>query len=154
MKKLMILILALVCLFSAPAYAKQKPLETKKFHSMTAKTYKTGKRYLVKVYWKKEKIATYSFKKMPKVKFIKHDNLTCKKLTTRKNKILYIEILTGKQINKAGDGKIQTKDPYYNYISYKREGFQKGDKIRTYCIFNPYNNYEDDVIERYDEKIK
>lgn len=155
MKKFLLLMLIVVCLFPMNAHAKtaERQIEQKTYFSMRTKTVKIGNRYRVDVFWRGKKIANYKFNCKPQVQFIMHDQLTWKMLERRKNKVLFIEISKGTQLNTKGDGKIETKDPYYNYISYKRCGFRKGDKIRTYCIFNPYTNWEDDVIERYDEKI-
>ena len=37
------------------------------------------------------------------------------------------------------------------YISYASvEDAEIGDKIITYCVYNPFSNYDDDVIERWD----
>ena len=32
--------------------------------------------------------------------------------------------------------------------------FKIGDKVKTFCVFNPYNNGEDDIVERFDVKAK
>lgn len=37
-----------------------------------------------------------------------------------------------------------------SYISYEDVNCAKGDTITTYLIYNPKNNYTDDVIERFD----
>ena len=147
MKKLFIMLVVLIALFSFPVHAK-----TYTNNQMTVKTVKNGKHYKAKVYWKGKKVATYKFKKKPVIKFVKHDKLTRKKLCNRKNKVLLIEILTGTVIDDKGNGKVDTVDPYYNYIHYN--GFKIGDKVKTFCIFNPYNNGEDDIVERFDVKVK
>lgn len=153
MKKIIILVLMIVTLFPVNVQAAQaRTIQTTRYGSMKVKTIKIGKRYRADVYWRSEKIASYKFNRKPKVKFIKFDRLNFDMLASRKN-TLYIEITTGKQINAKGDGKVDTDD-WHNYISYKRCGFKKGDRIRTYCIFNPYTQWEDDIIERYDEKIR
>ena len=153
MKKFIILVLMIVALFPVNVQAAQaRTIQTTRYRSMTVKTIKIGKRYRADVYWRSEKIASYKFNHKPKVKFVKFDRLNFDMLASRKN-TLYIEITTGKQINAKGDGKVDTDD-WHNYISYKRCRFKKGDRIRTYCIFNPYTQWEDDIIERYDEKIR
>lgn len=122
---------------------------------MTTKTIKRNNgKYVVNVYWRRHRIASYRFNTKPIVKFIHIDKLTYEMVTKRRSKILYIEWEVGKQINKKGDGKLFVKDPRYNYISYKRQGFKKGDIIRTFCVYSPYNNWCDDIVERYDEKIR
>ena len=52
----------------------------------------------------------------------------------------------------AKNGKIlNTPEDGGCYISYDRvEDARKGDLIVTYCVYNPYTNWEDDVIERWD----
>jgi len=150
MKRFIIALLIVVSLFSVNVQA-AKP-KTTKYKSMTVKTIKQGKRYRADCYWRGEKIASYKFNRKPKIKFINFNDLSFEMLASRKN-ILYIEITTGTQINAKGDGKVDTDD-WHDYISYKRCGFKKGDRIRTYCIFNPYTQWEDDIVERYDEVIK
>lgn len=87
-----------------------------------------------------------------RVKFINSDKLTYKKLVNRKkDKIIYVEITTGYLMDKKGNG--ITSDGYY--ISYKGidDSLKVGACIRTYCVFNPFNTYEDDIIFRTDRLI-
>ena len=83
------------------------------------------------------------------------DKLTENMLTHRSNKkrhIMYIERIIGKVTDNKKNGKIinPPKDGGY-YISYTSvKGARKGDTIITYCVYNPYSNYDDDVIERWD----
>lgn len=156
--KRMILAVGVSILVTIPVQAKMptvKATETKSCSVMTVKTVKKKGKYVSRVYWKGKRITQFKFKKKPKVKFISTDKLTTKKLTNRKDKTLYIEVMSGTVLNKNGDGRVDTKDPYYDYISYKGiKGIKKGDRIRTFCVYNPHNNYEDDIVERYDEFIK
>ena len=88
-----------------------------------------------------------------KVKFISYKKLTYKKLVNRKkNKIIYVEIIDGFVINDNNYAGL-TGDGYY--ISYEGidDRLPKGTKIRTYCIYDPSNNYEDDIISRSDRVI-
>lgn len=89
----------------------------------------------------------------PTVQVIDCNDLTLEMLTTRKEKnIMYIERIFGRVIDNNGNGKILNppEDGGY-YISYDRvEDARKGDLIVTYCVYNPYSNYDDDVIERWD----
>lgn len=89
------------------------------------------------------------------IKILQTDKVTNKVLTNRKDKYIVIEIIVGKVINNKKDGKIlNTKDTYYNYISYNGiKGLKKGDKVLTICVF-ANNNYEDDIAFRFDKKIK
>lgn len=53
----------------------------------------------------------------------------------------------------TGDGAIlNAADKNYNYISYRSIGqeYCDGTVILTYLIYNPDNNYIDDITERYD----
>lgn len=78
--------------------------------------------------------------------------LTPEILTNREGTIIVEEII-GKCINeKTGDGFELGKElEYYNYISYKDvKGVKAGDVVCSYFIYNPDNNFEDDIIERYD----
>ena len=79
---------------------------------------------------------------------INSNKLTHKMLVTRKKKhIMYIEVCKGIVTNKKKDGKLSGGE----YISYKSvKGCHKGDKITTYCVYNPFTNYDDDIIERWD----
>ena len=86
----------------------------------------------------------------PSIKTVVIDSnkLTHKMLVTRKKKhIMYIEICKGTVKNKKKDGRL-SNDRYISYKSVK--GCHKGDKIMTYCVYNPFTNYDDDVIERWD----
>ena len=88
-----------------------------------------------------------------KVKYIPYKKLTNKKLVNRKqNKIIYVEIIDGFVMNNNNYAGL-TGDGYY--ISYEGidDRLPKGTKIRTYCIYDPSNNYEDDIISRSDRVI-
>ena len=135
MKKILASVLLLVILLATPVSA----------HPMSVKVNRCKAGYRTTVYWRHEKIATYRFKRKPKVRFIKSAKLTEKMLTSRKGKTLYIEIIDGKQIDRHGNG-LTTGGYHIRY-----HGFRKGDHIRSYCIYNPNTNYIDDVAERYDE---
>ena len=77
-------------------------------------------------------------------------------LTHRKGNYMVIEISDGTVINsKTGAGKLDTTDKTYNYISYKGvKGIRNGSRIKTYAVYNPNNNYEDDIATRFDKVIK
>lgn len=79
------------------------------------------------------------------------DDLTEDILTNRNGKVI-VEISTGTVTNpETGDGILDTRDPYFNYINYKGiPGIQTGSKILTVCIYNPNTNLSDDIIERFD----
>ena len=72
--------------------------------------------------------------------------------SNRKHHIMYIERIVGRVVDNKGNGKVLNppKDGGY-YISYASvKGARKGDLVITYCVYNPYSNYDDDVIERWD----
>lgn len=84
------------------------------------------------------------------------DDLTLEDIVTRQDRdALVIERLVGTVLNENGDGRVlNTADPYYNYISYRSvPGARTGDIVVTYCFYNPENDVEDDIIERYDTII-
>lgn len=81
-------------------------------------------------------------------------DLTLETLMNRNGKII-IEKCIGIVTNKDRDGKIlNCQNPDYDYINYSRvEDTQVGDIILTYLIYNPDNNFEDDIMERFDYVI-
>lgn len=92
-------------------------------------------------------------KAAPMVKVIDCNDLTEEMLTTRTERnIMYIERIIGKVTDNEKNGKVLNPpvDGGY-YISYASvKGARKGDVIITYCVYNPFSNYDDDVIERWD----
>lgn len=94
-------------------------------------------------------------KNAPITRVIDCDKLTEKMLTYRSNKkrhIMYIERIIGKVTDNEKNGTVLNppEDGGY-YISYASvEDAEIGDVIVTYCVYNPYSNYDDDVIERWD----
>lgn len=92
-------------------------------------------------------------KAAPVVKVIDCNALTEEMLTTRKeNSIMYIERIIGKVTDNEKNGTVLNSpvDGGY-YISYASvDDAEIGDTIITYCVYNPYSNYDDDVIERWD----
>lgn len=96
---------------------------------------------------------TEAVKAAPTVEVIDCNDLTLEMLTSRKERnIMYIERIIGKVIDNKKNGKVLNPpvDGGY-YISYASvEDARKGDVIITYCVYNPYTNWDDDVIERWD----
>ena len=92
-------------------------------------------------------------KNAPITKVIDCNDLTEEMLTTRADhNIMYIERIIGKVTDNAKNGKVLNPpvDGGY-YISYASvEDAEIGDTIITYCVYNPFSNYDDDVIERWD----
>ena len=78
--------------------------------------------------------------------------LTGERLTHRKG-VLICEICIGIVTNaQTGEGRVLNTDGYYNFISYKGfdQPYEDGTVIVTYLVYNPENNYEDDIVDRYD----
>lgn len=92
-------------------------------------------------------------KAAPITKVIDCNDLTEEMLTTRtEHNVMYIERIIGKVTDNEKNGKVLNppEDGGY-YISYASvKGARKGDTIITYCVYNPFSNYDDDVIERWD----
>lgn len=90
---------------------------------------------------RKESIAT--------VRTYNAEDLTGDILRSRNGDII-IEKMIGTVTNRKGDGRLMGMGKY-NYISYKGvKGIRKGDVVLTICIYNPANNDEDDIVERFD----
>lgn len=94
-------------------------------------------------------------KNAPITRVIDCNKLTEKMLTHRSNKkrhIMYIERIIGKVTDNEKNGTVLNppEDGGY-YISYASVAdARKGDLIITYCVYDPYSNWDDDVIERWD----
>lgn len=148
LKKTIIFVLILAALFAAlptQAAAVQHP-------GIRVTVTHNQKRYTARVYHFGRLVASYNFKKRPKIVYTTTDRLTYKQLTHRKNKTLLIEVVTGRITDADYNGRVDTRSEY-NYINYRTcKGWAyPGDRIRTYLIYNPSNNYEDDIIFRCDQ---
>ena len=141
-KKLTIITLAALLALSVTVQAKVVAKET--VNGYTISVHQNGTRTTVK--WNGKTIHTYKFK--GKVKMVSEKKLTYKALMHRKGKVLYIERLYGTILNKKLDGKT-TADEYICYSRLKGKA-KPGDEIITYCVYNPLNNWIDDISERYD----
>lgn len=76
-------------------------------------------------------------------------DLTIEELQSRNGKLI-IEKVIGQVDNFVTGAGHQLDNPNF-YISYKGvEGISNGNIICTYFIYNPENNYEDDIMYRYD----
>lgn len=69
-------------------------------------------------------------------------------LKHRKGKIV-IEVITGTVTNKNGDGQID----YQGYIKYHGD-LSVGTRVETVMVYNPDNNYIDDIMYRADTIIE
>lgn len=146
-KSIFVIIAAVVLFLSIPA-------EAAPHHPGLRVTVSRNRgKYTARVYHNGMIAGRFTFTRKPKIIYINSDRLTWQKLTRRKNRVLYIEVMTGTVINKEKDGRLDTAPPY-NYISYRGLYWTKpGSRVRTYCIYNPSNNYEDDISIRLDHGI-
>lgn len=82
------------------------------------------------------------------------DELTGEMLENRKNALI-IEKVIGVCIDDDGNGKtLNPENPDFDYISYNSvNGVTKGDVLLTILIYNPGNNYVDDIVDRFDYVI-
>lgn len=97
----------------------------------------------------KEMITEYGFS----YKIVNPDELE-KALECRDYSVI-VERCIGKVIDAdTGDGIILNSYTKPNYINYsKMQGLRYSDYNVTYFIYNPFNNCQDDIIERFDFKI-
>lgn len=70
-------------------------------------------------------------------------------LQHRKGKVV-IEVLTGTVDDNKGNG----TDAGGYYIAYDKKRFHKGDKVQTVLVYNPENNYTDDIMYRFDKEVE
>lgn len=72
--------------------------------------------------------------------------LTAEILESRTEENIIVEVAVGSVLNENLDG-----ESYGYYISYRSvENAKPGDTVITYFVYNPYNNYVDDIVERFD----
>lgn len=142
MKKILILALT-TAMLATPVQAKLVAKET--INGYTISVHQNGKRTTVK--WNGKTIHTYKFN--GKVIILSEKRLTNKALMHRKNKVLYIERSYGIVLNKNLDGET-TSGYYICYASSLKGKVKPGDEVVSYCVYNPFNNWIDDIDERYD----
>lgn len=83
------------------------------------------------------------------IEIINSCDLTIEELQSRNGKLI-IEVVIG-QVDNFVTGAGHVLDNPDFYISYSSvEGISNGNIICTYFIYNPENNYEDDIMYRYD----
>jgi len=141
-KKLTILTLAALLALSSPVQAKIVARE--QINGYTISVHQNGNRTTVK--WNGKTIHSYRFK--GKVKILSEKKLSNKALMHRNGKVLYIERSYGTVLNRQLDG--ETTAGYYICYSRLKGKVRPGDEVVTYCIYNPFNNWIDDIDERYD----
>lgn len=94
----------------------------------------------------------YYSKANDNISIINSYDLTIEELQSRNGKLI-VEVVIGQVDNFVTGAGHQLDNPNF-YISYKGvEGISNGNIICTYFIYNPENNYEDDILYRYDYVI-
>jgi hypothetical protein len=89
------------------------------------------------------------YSKANHISIVNSYDLTIEELQSRNGKLI-IEKVIGQVDNFVTGAGHQLDNPDY-YISYKGvDGISNGNIICTYFIYNPENNYEDDIVYRYD----
>ena len=88
------------------------------------------------------------------IKVMDNSLLSFDELEQRNGK-LYISRSVGIILNSEGDGKeLNPLEPEKDYISYNKAinelGGEPGNVVVTYFVYNPFSNYYDDIIARYD----
>lgn len=85
------------------------------------------------------------------IEIVEASELDADALQTRNGKLI-IERCIGIVDNaETGEGHVLNEDPESNGISYRSvTGISTGNVICTYFIYNPDNNYIDDIIMRFD----
>lgn len=141
MKKL-ITICVFILMMGFPTYAKTVATET--INGYTIRITQHGD--VTKIEWCGKTYRKYHFR--GKVKIVSEGKLTARKLWKRKSKTLYIERIVGRVINDHLDGRTTEN----HYISYKclKGKVHKGDTIVTYCVYNPFTRWIDDIADRFD----
>lgn len=103
-------------------------------------------------YLKKYRKEAEKIEKKYGLNVVDSSELTYRKITHRKHTVI-LERCIGKVTNKNKDGKVLNANEGY-YISYKGVVCRKGDIIVTYFLWNPENNFDDDVVARWDYVIE
>lgn len=78
---------------------------------------------------------------------------TYDQLPEDRNGQVYVVVDVGICTDSSGNGILIDSwvDPEYNYMSYREvTGVQPGDIVYTFDIMNPYSNYDDDIVYRFD----
>lgn len=93
-----------------------------------------------------------TFLAITRTQIIDSAQLTIEALENRNGSIL-IEKCVGIVTDSEKNGRILNASNEYNYISYKYvNNIREKDIIVTYLVYNPFNNFEDDILFRFDFK--
>lgn len=95
----------------------------------------------------KKLVKDYCVKHYPKYKIVYFTKWNEKKILHRKGKkIVYVE----KSYSYSHGWYGLSKEGYYTCYNKK---VKEGKKVTTYCIYNPYTNYVDDIVAVVDNKM-
>lgn len=82
------------------------------------------------------------------------NEITIEELQNRNGTLIIEKVIGVVEDAETGAGSILNGDKNFYYISYDEvDGIHNGDIICTYMIYEPYSNYEDDIIYRFDSII-
>jgi len=83
------------------------------------------------------------------IEIVNSPDLSMEDLAGRNGKLIIEQVVGVVTDAETGDGYIVGYPDYY--ISYARvDGIQNGDVVCSYMVYNPDNNYEDDILIRFD----
>lgn len=83
------------------------------------------------------------------IEIVNSPDLSMEELAARNGKLIIEQVVGVVTDAETGDGYIVGYPDYY--ISYASvEGIQNGDVVCSYMVYNPDNNYEDDILIRFD----
>lgn len=127
----------------------REPIKTQHFYNID------GKRQNVGDYTTIERgfLSRYNYDGKPIEQVYDTDRISYTTITHRKGKVICERCIGIVTDGNNGDGRIlNTSDEVYNYISYRffDQPYKTGTVVITYLVYSPYNNYEDDIIDRYD----
>ena len=82
------------------------------------------------------------------------DELSLEVLENRNGAVVIEMLISRIDSVETGDGTVLNTDSEFNYISFreylKTNEAKDGDIMLTYCVYDPSNNYEDDIVIRFD----
>lgn len=72
-------------------------------------------------------------------------------IITKRKPFLVVETCIGTVTDRHEDGRAYGYDHNGNFIGYGNvNNVQLADKVLSFMVWNPFNNYEDDIIARFD----
>lgn len=155
MKRLLICFIALLLILSVCGCTKTAPAEVSKTETESGitleKCLKYGDYQWVEI---EDLFVEDVLAKMPYEYELYDASELFAEVLENRNGMVIVERCIGFVTNKeTGDGRVlNALDENYNYISYRSvtEDYCDGTVFVSYMIYNPENNYVDDIVERYD----